>query len=168
MKVSSLEEVLSYRNPFVTERFVSQFNVEAEDAEEIFRETLKMLWLMAKQKEEQKAGLPSVPEKILVYHQMNVIDEMWHAFILFSHDYTEFCHRYFGFYLHHLPTTSEDRKKEHDAREADPERFQRESRTAIEKQCVYTSEKLGPGTLTRWFKEYPTRFPAFLSPGAEA
>jgi len=32
-----------------------------------------------------------------------VVDEVWHAFILFTIDYTRFCQGVFGFYLHHVP-----------------------------------------------------------------
>lgn len=31
------------------------------------------------------------------------IDEVWHTFILFTREYSEFCHRAFGYYLHHQP-----------------------------------------------------------------
>ncbi len=31
------------------------------------------------------------------------VDEVWHAFILFTIDYTRFCKDVFGFYLHHVP-----------------------------------------------------------------
>lgn len=32
------------------------------------------------------------------------IDEIWHAHILHTQDYTEFCEKLFGFYLHHCPS----------------------------------------------------------------
>lgn len=33
------------------------------------------------------------------------VDEVWHAFILHTYDYTTFCRETFGFYLHHEPNT---------------------------------------------------------------
>ncbi len=36
------------------------------------------------------------------------VDPFWHAHILFSHDYSEFCERAFGHYLHHVPLDHED------------------------------------------------------------
>jgi len=34
------------------------------------------------------------------------IDEVWHQFILFTHEYTSFCDRYFGALLHHYPSNA--------------------------------------------------------------
>ena len=36
------------------------------------------------------------------------VDEAWHEMILMTRDYTEFCRRAFGRYLHHLPDTTLD------------------------------------------------------------
>jgi len=143
MKHCSLDEVLTYRNPFVVERFAGKHRVAIEDAEEIFREMLKLVWLMG-----------TSPSKIKVYRPMTVIDEMWHEFILFSREYTGFCRARFGRYVHHKPTTSADRARTKDVSQL---------RVEIEAQCRYISEKLGGETLTRWFVHFPTRFPAFTS-----
>lgn len=34
------------------------------------------------------------------------IDEVWHQFILFTPQYAEFCDKYLGSFLHHIPETS--------------------------------------------------------------
>src|SRR5581483_6206582 len=39
-----------------------------------------------------KLGMPS-----------KAVDAAWHEFILYTRDYTAFCERAFGFYLHHIP-----------------------------------------------------------------
>ena len=148
MKVCPLDEVLGYSNLFVVERFTGKHRVSLEDGEEIFRETLKLLWLMDTHKKEPIAA----PRRIIVYRPMAVIDEMWHEFILFSRAYTAFCRRFFGNYLHHKPTTSADR-----VRERDREDLRRE----VEAQCRYIREKLGGETLARWFKDFPARYPGF-------
>ena len=36
------------------------------------------------------------------------VDEAWHEMILMTREYTEFCQRAFGRYLHHLPDTTLD------------------------------------------------------------
>ncbi len=36
------------------------------------------------------------------------IDEVWHAHILHTEEYYEFCHRVFGFFLHHHPHHGKD------------------------------------------------------------
>jgi len=163
MEIAALEEVLAYRNRFVVERFVDQFSVPTQAAEEIFQDMLRMLWLMAVSRVDRRNRNDSVPAGIVVYREMNVIDEMWHAFILFSREYTDFCQRFFGFYLHHVPTTSDDRHKEKNAFTIDPERHRQAKREEVRRQCYYTAERLGAPTLKKWFQEYPARFPAFVS-----
>jgi hypothetical protein len=36
------------------------------------------------------------------------VDEVWHAFILFTKDYADFCRSVFGEFIHHVPRTSRD------------------------------------------------------------
>lgn len=147
-KVAPLESVLEYSHPFVVERFLKQYPNERERAPEIFRQLLKMLWLMATHKEEIREGKIISPKKILVYPQMDLIDEMWHAFILFSKDYTGFCETYFGYYLHHQPTTSVEAEKEKEAQLNQPEAV----RAEVQSQCHYIVDKLGMDSLNKWFK----------------
>jgi hypothetical protein len=149
MKVRPLEDVLAYSHPYVIERFVEQHSVTTEEATEIFREMLKMLWLMASSEKQLT---------VMVFKEMFVLDEMWHTFMLFTLDYTRFCDQFLGGYLHHFPTTSADKEKEKAAASKDPEGHRRESRTKIESQCRYTACKLGPGTLSKWIKDFPIRF----------
>jgi hypothetical protein len=40
------------------------------------------------------------------------VDEVWHAFILFTKDYGEFCRQVCGHFLHHVPHTSRDQKSD--------------------------------------------------------
>ncbi len=37
-----------------------------------------------------------------------VVDDAWHEFILFTHDYHEFCEQAFGRYFHHTPSSALD------------------------------------------------------------
>jgi hypothetical protein len=34
------------------------------------------------------------------------VDEVWHAFILFTREYADFCQDIFGEFIHHVPRTS--------------------------------------------------------------
>ena len=38
------------------------------------------------------------------------VDPFWHAHILFSQDYVDFCDKAFGIYLHHVPLDTADSK----------------------------------------------------------
>ncbi|CAH0442450.1 glycine-rich domain-containing protein [Ralstonia pseudosolanacearum] len=35
-----------------------------------------------------------------------VADDLWHAFILYTREYRDFCRRAFGKFLHHLPSAA--------------------------------------------------------------
>lgn len=143
MPFPTLEKILAYHNPDILERFSKKTGVTPSESQEIFRETLKMLWIMALRRKEGHS-------KFLVFNQMAVLDESWHNFVLFTKEYSDFCNEHFGHYLHHAPTTSKER--EIPILEAD-----------VEHQCRYIVEKLGEDTLVRWFKDYPTRFRSVLT-----
>ena len=96
---ASLDEVLAYRNPRVVERFRKEYPVTKRAADEIWLETLRWLWL---------CGSTTRRRPLEMMPSMSVIDEMWHAFVLFTKDYTSFCKAHFGRYIHHLPTTHDD------------------------------------------------------------
>jgi len=96
-----LNEILQYKNNKVIQRFLNLFNVDQKEAEDIFTETLKYLYLSAytENKRKEDATLPSLG----ITHQMLIIDEMWHAFILTTRDYQEFCDTYLDQFVHHPP-----------------------------------------------------------------
>ena len=39
------------------------------------------------------------------------VDEVWHTHIIFTQQYHADCEKYFGYYLHHLPSSPEDMAK---------------------------------------------------------
>jgi len=47
------------------------------------------------------------------YSKLNMpirqVDVVWHTFLLFTREYAEFCDRYIGGFVHHVPTTSRSR-----------------------------------------------------------
>lgn len=52
-----------------------------------------MLMLMDKQqKRARKLGMPST-----------LVDEAWHAFMLCTYEYSQFCEKFFGGFIHHRP-----------------------------------------------------------------
>jgi len=136
MKVASLAEVLAFENCDVVDRFAEKNQTDFETAKDVFHETLKLLWLMEEQKREEPLGLQTVPSQILVFRQMAIMDEMWHTFILFTKEYSAFCEKYFGHYIHHLPTTSKERKKDQSLRSADPVAFEQKEKGSLEDQVL--------------------------------
>lgn len=79
----------NYKNAPVVLRFANRHEVSLERAQELFE---KMKQFLANYMENPQADSPS-----------REIDEIWHMFILHTKDYAEFCSKYFGMFLHHLP-----------------------------------------------------------------
>jgi len=94
----SINKVLSYKNQSVVERIAKEAKVTLEEAQSIFEDTLRFLYLAA------VTNKPVVPTK--------KIDEGWHNFIMFTRDYNEFCHEYLGHFVHHCPVTSKTPKSD--------------------------------------------------------
>jgi hypothetical protein len=97
---ATLDEVLAYRHPGVIRRYAREHHVSPQQAEELFRETLKWLYLCGCATREGFA-CALTPE-------LGRLDEMWHTFLLFTRPYADFCERYIGFFLHHVPTEDEE------------------------------------------------------------
>lgn len=108
-RLPQLNDVLAYKNPAVVKRFQANFPQEAERAEHLFKEMLRYLWLCEKHdwdslKAPQNPDLQFIP---VMHEEMRMIDNMWHEFILITRDYHDFCHHYFGHFLHHEPNMRE-------------------------------------------------------------
>lgn len=84
-----LRDVMAYENPSVIHRLVSKDGYKPDEAATIFDDVKRFLFLAGTTTE------PLAPTKRL--------DDGWHAFILHTIDYTQFCNRFFGRYVHHLP-----------------------------------------------------------------
>lgn len=107
LKVPLLEDLLEYGNEKVIASFLKSFLMSPDEAREVFRETMKWVWLCHTHNLEvagKKRG-GAVPEEIYIFPSTQILDEMWHQFILCTEEYFDFCSRYFGQYLHHTPNT---------------------------------------------------------------
>jgi hypothetical protein len=85
----SLNAVMAYKNPALVARLQEKHHLSKEDAEMLFDDTKRFLYLLA------TSGKRLSPTKM--------IDEGWHNFILFTKDYATFCKRYLGRFIHHTP-----------------------------------------------------------------
>jgi len=72
---------------------------------------------------------------------MREIDDMRHTFLLFTHEYAQFCQNYFGEYLHHI----------HNIKENKPTRAEYE--VELTHYLAYVYDNLGEQTLRKWFAE---------------
>ena len=83
---------MAFNAPFVIDRLVKD-RVAATPAiaEELFTEAKRYL-VLCEANPDMTFGMCSA-----------MVDEAWHAFILFTTEYTEYSRRYFGNYVHHSP-----------------------------------------------------------------
>ena len=86
---------LEYQAPFVIERLLKNYSVQSEqEAHDLFLE-LKRYLVFARARRDRIYGMHS-----------SRVDEAWHQFVLFTHEYIEFSQRYFGRYIQHYPGNS--------------------------------------------------------------
>jgi hypothetical protein len=148
MQLPDLNDLLTYENPAVLKLYEQNYPKNILPAKDAFREILKYLWLSAKHKLDQAAHPddPAIPARCVMLRSMREIDEMWHEFILFTKDYTNFCQHYFGEYLHHLPNIFDNL----------PTLAPEEETKEIQKLLPYIYDQLGEDTVRIWFATYLT------------
>lgn len=137
---TNLSDVLTYKNEDVVDRFLTMYDIEHEEAQKIFTETLKWLWLGNK------------IDGVFIDDSTLIIDEMWHNFILFTQEYEFFCLNNFGRYLHHQP----EKRKKKDWYE---DTFNMEEhKNRLEKLYEGVYDHLGEETLLTWYEEFPQKY----------
>jgi len=141
----SLEDWLSYRHPGVIRRYCKEHHATREEGEEVFREMLKWLYLCSRSLGD---GVPCA-----ITPEIEKIDWMWHTFLLFTMDYADFCERYPGFFIHHVPTEDEEVEN---AAEMDEDVV----RAELERRYGFIYDVLGDETLNAWYDECRYATPA--------
>jgi hypothetical protein len=152
MPVTALAEVMQYTNEAVVLRFMETWELPRADADDLFEQMKKWLWLSA-----VSTGIDGA-HGLAISQSTKLLDEMWHTFILFTSDYRSFCDRHFGFYLDHGPTSRAD----YEAQIASYERDPRAAMGKLEAECARQYELiydfLGEATLVKWYGEYLDRY----------
>lgn len=131
----SLENVLAYENRGVVDRFLKLYDVSEDEADLLFKETLKFLWACSRCR-----------------HQLapvTIIDEMWHNFILFTPDYRAFCRQHFERFIHHNP--ADDASREESAAMARADGYE----STLDRQLHSLCELLGEKTVYLWYVLFP-------------
>jgi hypothetical protein len=146
----SLDVVLAYRNPEVVARFCDEWDVSRSEARRVFADMLRFLWLVDR-----------------VHHKLApvpIIDEMWHAFLMFTRPYAEFSQRMFNRMLHHDPTTSTEKRSDARLRRTAPARARQLDAERLGRDLAAVYEQLGPRVALRWYVDYQDRYsPAFFA-----
>jgi hypothetical protein len=145
MNLPELNVVLEYENPRVLKLYEQNHSQNNLSAKIAFTETLKYLWLTQRHAQDLKENLDpaTLPRDVIMLRSMREIDEMWHEFILFTEDYSDFCQRYFGRYIHHLPNVFDNMPMTKEEEEEE-----------ISKLLPYIYDHLGEDTMRIWFATY--------------
>jgi hypothetical protein len=147
--ISTLAQVQQYGlSQAIIERYDQDYSDNGLDGSQALAEVIKFLWLVAKHGEDrsQNPKLKKLNFDVVLHSEMADIDDMWHTFILFTHDYTQFCLTHFGRYIHHQPTPV-SQKLQIQASHVD-------AIDALTPWLNYVYDNLGPETLKLWFKKY--------------
>jgi hypothetical protein len=91
-----LERIMAYQNEALVHRLIEKGGFSESDARGIFDDTKRFLFLCGG----VESDGPLAPPEL--------VDEGWHAFLLFTEDYAKFCQQFFGKFIHHRPRRPED------------------------------------------------------------
>jgi len=141
-----LNKILQYKNVKVIDRFLKMYDVDQQIAEDIFQELLKYLYLSAltESKRKQDETVPSMG----ISFQMMIIDEMWHAFILNTRDYQDFCDTYLSEFIHHPPAYYGVSRDYEESKEKEE----------FSEKLSYIFDILGEETIQKWFSTYADEY----------
>jgi hypothetical protein len=156
MQQPLLEDIMQYENENIVYKFIENFSITYEEAMDIFNEMKKMLYCCYDLR--MRRGKGEVDFIFKIYDPMLIIDEMWHTFILFTKDYTDFCNKYFGYYLHHNPTSYKEKQDSEENFKKDKILFTTSIRRELEEQFSYIYDILGKDTVTKWYELYPEKY----------
>ena len=88
-------ESLCFEAQYLMEKLVKdRVTTDRHEAEMLFREVKRYLFLTR-----------ADDSRIFEMHSLRV-DEVWHQFVLYTKEYSDFCNRYFGVYLPHRPSNA--------------------------------------------------------------
>ncbi|OGO95070.1 MAG: hypothetical protein A3F10_00595 [Coxiella sp. RIFCSPHIGHO2_12_FULL_42_15] len=137
----NLNKIFEYKNQAIFNRYTTSYPNNQLNAENAFKELAKYLWLTYKHQKDKETypNEESLNFNCSVFSEMSEIDDMWHTFLLFTKDYMNFCHTYFGCYMHHVPTEEEKKL------------FREELETDLGRYLSYVYDHLGADTIKTWF-----------------
>jgi hypothetical protein len=141
-----LSAALEYRNPDVVDSFLKTFAMPRAEAELLFEDVRRWLWLAGRMEDRHSS--------LFVDAGMLLFDEMWHAFVLFTREYAEFCEQYVGRFCHHTPATRPMQLEIARRAREEPEELARHLREQYTTMISLVVNELGEDVATRWFQTY--------------
>ena len=150
------QELLSENEEIVIQGFMDRYDVNYEEAKEIFDETKKFL--------ELASDLSQEGEGLFIDRPLLIIDEMWHTFILHTKQYMSFCYEKFNRFIHHAPTTQKEKVILNERLAFEPATVLKEHEEKLKEQYSRIYDKFGPETLLKWYDTWPSKYtPDYIS-----
>ncbi|MDI9358954.1 MAG: hypothetical protein QM528_08400 [Phycisphaerales bacterium] len=156
--IKILPKVLQYNNEDLIDSFCTKKQVSKKEAKRLFRETKKFIWLCKLSMIKNELLSKNKKIKIVIDNNLLIIDEMWHSFILFTKDYTNFCVNYFGHYIHHAPTTKKERLAFEKKMKKDPQGQLLEIKEKMMEQMEFIDSYLGHRTVNLWYRSLSSKY----------
>lgn len=135
----------------VINAFIDRYSISRDEAEEIFTETKKWLWLAAR-------TMNSGPHNLFIDKPLSIIDEMWHNFILHTKYYYDYCMSKFHHLIHHYPTTPEEKTEFKKQLKKNPSLVHKKNAQLVKKQYDLIYDYLGPETLVKWYDQLASKY----------
>jgi hypothetical protein len=145
---ATLERALAYQNDSIPRRFVDEWDIELDESRALFDDVKRWLYL---------CGLDEPGLAPMIYGPLSILDEAWHNFVLFTPEYTAYCRDVFGRYIHHLPTTHDERNRFRAELAGQPGTGAQVVETRARQRDAII-EHLGVETLIRWYVDFPQRY----------
>jgi hypothetical protein len=146
-----LKRALRYKNPELIWKFTYTYGVSRRAAEVLLEDLIRFLWLSRRAVHLRKMGHKNIPE-IFIIEPTAMIDEMWHLFITYTKEYSRFCDKYFGHYLHHDPPPRQVATAPYSKEKA--KTFEQE----VFEQVSFVINELDEATAVRWFVSYGKKY----------
>lgn len=143
----ALEE---YQHEGVIKKFRDEWNVDEDEAKDIFSEMKKFLYVS--EIGQQKSILIEIDEAT------QVIDRMWHHFILFTQDYKVFCNRYFGKMVHHAPFSPEQLAQAISESARHGMTLDEYKQMCLKQQLNLIQSVMGIETVKKWYVDYANTY----------
>lgn len=134
----------------VIQSFMQRYDVNYEDAADIFEETKKWLWLAAKGEE--------LDFPLFMDRPITILDEMWHTFILHTKQYMKFCMSNFKQFIHHIPTPAIEKEPSINDLDKNPLDTIEKHEERVRKQYSVIYDHLGPETLLKWYSTIAEKY----------
>ena len=151
VKENQLVEALDCEDEeLIIEGFMERYDVSYDEAQDIFNETKKWLWLASEHND--------LESPLFIDQPLLIIDEMWHTFILHTKLYYQFCVSHFKRFIHHQPTPLKDKERLSQKMLSEPTKAVAEHKEKVRKQYSTIYDRLGPETLVKWYDTLASKY----------